>query len=100
MSARPACRYDPSKDQSLLSAAAGGHGTSDSCLTLAEANAINKIWFGPTTDGAVPPPPATDNGWGAGAAPGVGQLWYGLGRGTPLDNLAGASAFGIGTDQI
>jgi Tannase and feruloyl esterase len=94
-----ACRYDPSKDQELLCVAAGGSSTSASCLTLAEANAINKIWFGPTTDGAAPPP-AMNNGWGAGAALGVGQLWYGLARGTPLDNLAGASAFAIGTDQV
>jgi hypothetical protein len=94
-----ACRYDPSKDQNVLCVVAGGSSTSASCLTLAEANAINKIWFGPATDGAAPAP-ATNNGWGAGASLDVGQLWYGLARGTPLDNLAGASAFGIGTDQV
>jgi feruloyl esterase len=90
-----ACRYDPSVDASLLCVADGGSNTTASCLTLTEAKAINKMWYGPTADGNAPSP-ATDNGWHGGAALAANQIWYGVSRGTDLagqplfDGLAGA----------
>jgi pimeloyl-ACP methyl ester carboxylesterase len=49
-----------------------------SCLTASEADAIRKIWNGPT------------------AASGQ-RLWFGLERGTPLGALAGGNPFPIAT---
>jgi hypothetical protein len=49
-------------------------------VTKAQANAINKMWYGPTPDGSVPDP-AVDNGVGTDL---TGRRWYGLTRGTSL----------------
>lgn len=76
-----ACRYDPTLDPDVLCVADGGNNTSVDAVTLAQARAINKIWYGPTSDGSVPAP-AEDNG----IAPVLrgNHLWYGLPRGTSL----------------
>ncbi len=80
-----ACRYDPTTDTALLCTSAGGTNTTAGCLTLAEANVVNKIWYGPTNDGAAPAPdPATDNGRTPLGAMASGQLWFGIDRGTRL----------------
>jgi feruloyl esterase len=98
-----ACRYDPTIDAAILCAAAGGTNATAACLTKAEATAVNKMWYGPTDDGAVPSP-ATDNGRAPLGALAPHQLWFGLERGTLLadqfiwDGLAGDLPFGIGTD--
>ena len=100
------CRYDPSKDVALLCKANGGNNTTSHCLTLAEARAVNKIWYGPRVDGAMVDP-AIDNGWNvAGLA--AGQLWYGYPRGVLLHNsphsfgtgMAGLTPFTIGSDWL
>src|SRR5258708_17273647 len=57
-----ACSYDPMKDKSVLCAADGGTGGPAICLTMAEARAVNKIWYGPRTDNQMIDP-AVDNGW-------------------------------------
>jgi feruloyl esterase len=97
------CRYDPTTDTTLLCAAAGGTNATAACLTLAEAKAINKIWYGPTNDGAAPAPnPSTDNGRAPHGALATGQLWFGINRGTALvghpiwDGQAGQEASPIG----
>jgi hypothetical protein len=105
------CRYDPTKDTAVLCTAVVGNGgvvgTSTSktaCVNLAEANVINKIWYGQTADGSAPDP-ATDNASGPYLASN-NQLWFGLTRGSYLGLLAGdaASPFGgpffIATDQV
>jgi hypothetical protein len=100
-----ACRYDPTTDGAVLCTSAGGTNTSDSCLTVVEAKAVNKIWYGPTSDGKVPAP-ATDNGRGALAALGPTQLWFGPGRGTLLaghviwDGVAGQHPGLVATDTL
>ena len=43
------CRYDPTKDADVLCASDGGHQGS-ACVTRVQAQAINKMWYGPTTD--------------------------------------------------
>lgn len=100
-----ACRYDPTKDAAALCAGVAGNGgvvgtnaDAASCVTLAEASVVNRIWYGQTADGSVPDP-ALDNASGPYLA-GSSQLWFGLTRGTPLDALAGANAFPIATDQV
>lgn len=91
-----ACRYDPVLDQAVLCAASGGVNTTPDCLTVAQANAINKIWYGMTADGSVPSP-AADNGWATSTsdtAPSGAQRWYGLARGTSL-YAAGYASYGL-----
>jgi feruloyl esterase len=97
------CRYDPAKDAAALCVGTTGNGgvaginaDAASCMTLAEATAVNKIWYGQTADGSAPDP-ALDNG--GSATLGSTHLWFGLTRGTPL-NLAMGSPFSIATDQV
>ncbi|MDE2303343.1 MAG: tannase/feruloyl esterase family alpha/beta hydrolase [Sphingomonadales bacterium] len=78
-----ACRYDPVTDPAVLCIADGGSDGSDACVSRREALAIDKMWYGPTSDGSVPSP-ALDNGWDS--APGGRRLWFGLPRGTSLYN--------------
>jgi feruloyl esterase len=61
-----------------------------------QALAINKIWYGMTSDGSVPDP-AVDNG--SGSLTGV-RKWYGLERGTSLLGLASPAPFDIATHQL
>lgn len=74
--------YDPTQDPSVLSISDGGTCTEPWALSLAQATAINKIWYGPTIDGTIPPP-ATDNGTAINRP--AGQLWWGKIRGTRID---------------
>ncbi len=91
------CNYDPSTDQAMLCTAEGGTNATANCLTVAEANVINKIWHGPTVTGDVPLP-SRDNGYNLALQP--SQLWYGLTRGTNLGSLAGANPFATGADHV
>ena len=77
------CRYDPTRDRTVLCSADGGSNTTPACVTGVQARAINKIWFGPTSDGSVPDP-ARDNGWKS--PPRGKHIWYGPSRGTSLWN--------------
>jgi len=77
-----ACRYDPVQDKAVLCTASGGSNATAACLSTAQAQAVNKIWYGQTRDGSVPPA-AADIGYGPVLA--SNQLWYGLPRGTALD---------------
>jgi pimeloyl-ACP methyl ester carboxylesterase len=67
------CNYDPAASVCKE----GGDPTT--CLTSAEADAVRKIWNGPTSS-------KTGE-----------RLWFGLERGTPLNGLAGPNAFPIAT---
>jgi hypothetical protein len=104
-----ACRYDPTKDRTVLCKAGGSNETA-ACVSPKQANAINKMWFGQTIDGSVPSP-ATANGYAATLLP--KQMWFGLTRGTQLAmsslfGLPGLAAsangvplpFSIATDQV
>lgn len=91
-----ACRYDPTKDKAVLCASDGGSNGTAACVTRRQALAINKIWYGMTSDGSVPDP-AIDNG--------VGPLngkrkWFGPARGTSLTALAGDAPFSISADML
>ena len=77
------CRYDPKADPEVLCASDGGRNRTGACVTRMQAATFNKIWYGMTADGSVPPP-AVDNGW-------VSEItgkrrWYGVARGTSLHN--------------
>jgi Tannase and feruloyl esterase len=99
-----ACRYNPANDAAALctttrtlSGASGSNIDPAKCLSLAEAQVVNKIWYGQTTDGSAPDP-AIDNS--SGKTVGAKQLWWGLTRGSSLTSLAGAVPFPIATDNI
>jgi feruloyl esterase len=97
------CRYDPTRDPTVLCTGVAGHGVvgtsmNASCVNLAEANAINKIWYGQTVDGTYPDP-ALDNASGPTLAS-SNQLWWGLTRGANINSLAGPMPFTIATDMV
>lgn len=79
------CAYDPLQDLSVLCVADGGTNATSSCVSRAQAQAVNKIWYGMTADGTAPDP-AVDNGWSqaaSGTLMGSGNhRWFGLARGT------------------
>jgi feruloyl esterase len=81
------CRYDPSHDKAVLCTSAGGNNSTADCVSAAEARALNKIWYGMTSDGSVPDP-AVDNGWIRTdrnlATKRNRRHWFGLARGTTL----------------
>lgn len=92
-----ACTYDPTTDAAVLCTADGGSNSTAACVSKTQATAVNKIWYGMTSDGSVPSP-AVDNGWAQAATsalPGSGtQRWFGQTRGTSL-YAAFFSIFGI-----
>jgi pimeloyl-ACP methyl ester carboxylesterase len=94
------CRYDPTKDADVLCASEVSDGgirannSTSTCLTLSEANAFNKFWYGQTVDGSVPSPDV-DNG-NLNALTGQ-RLWFGWTRGTDLAGIAGGLDFGADT---
>ena len=85
------CEYDPTKDSAaictsstLINGTTPGTNTDPtSCVTLAEAKVINKIWYGMTRDGRHVDP-ASDVGNSKSLNPTTQQAWYGFARGTLL----------------
>ncbi|OUM03945.1 tannase/feruloyl esterase family alpha/beta hydrolase [Variovorax sp. JS1663] len=93
------CRYDPQLDASVLCPSSGGTGPAGSCVTAAQALAMNKIWYGQTSNGSVPSPSA-DNGFATAPSTSANQRWYGLTRGTNPSGLAGPTPFTIASDMV
>jgi len=102
------CAYDPTQDAKVLCAADGGDNATAACLTPAQAAAMNKIWYGMTSDGSAPNP-AQDNGWSMMALTspmgGGTHRWFGVARGTSmwfrLNGLASPDgAFPIAADTV
>ena len=92
-----ACTYNPARDAAALckgdtgEAGVQGASTQGTCLSLKEAQAINKIWYGQTRDGRAPDP-ALDSGRIGRLSASQGQLWWGQTRGTDLTALSGEQA--------
>lgn len=89
------CRYDPARDAGVLCSGVQGNGvvgtsTDAACVNLAQAQAVNKFWYGQTADGSVPDP-LLDNASNATLGSGS-HLWWGLSRGAFLGLLAGDAA--------
>lgn len=85
------CQYDPAKDKAAVCSTstlidgttAGTNSDAASCVTLAEATVINKIWYGQTRDGRYTDP-ASDLGSGKTINAANQQVWYGVPRGNLL----------------
>ncbi|MGJ7501094.1 tannase/feruloyl esterase family alpha/beta hydrolase [Variovorax sp. ZT5P49] len=90
------CAYDPTTDAQVLCTSAGGTNATASCLTQVQAVAVNKMWYGPTTDGSVPSP-SVDNGLGP--TLGANQIWFGWPRGSNL-TVTSVSTNGLHFDQL
>ena len=86
------CRYDPTRDANVLCVASGGLNTSANCVSGVQAQAMNKLWYGQTRNGAVPSP-AVDNSWEHTLD--GNHLWYGLARGTSFGGLGGSTPAGV-----
>jgi len=91
------CTYDPSTDPTVLCAPAGTNLTA-SCLSPVQAVAVNKMWYGPTTDGSAPPAPTVDTGI-SGTTLGAKQIWFGWPRGSQINPTTVATG-GIQMDQV
>ena len=91
------CAYDPAKDAAQLCSGVAGKGVlgtntnAATCMTLKEAEALNKIWYGATIDGSYDPDQTAEAR--GGKALGAKQLWWPFARGTAISGLiTGASA--------
>jgi feruloyl esterase len=95
-----ACDYNPARDADMLCAGEAGEGVTGNnadvatCMSLKEANALNRIWYGATSDGSF------DAGQGAearsGKSLGKNQLWWTFTKSTAIGNLiTSASSYGV-----
>jgi hypothetical protein len=99
------CRYDPTKDAAALCSGVSGNGgvvgtnaNAANCVNLAEARAIDKMWYGQTADGTYVDP-ALDNA-GSPTLANSNHLWWGQMRGAGLLINAGAAPFSVATDMV
>jgi hypothetical protein len=85
------CGYDPARDAAALCAGVSGNGVTGSnadaatCMSLKEAIALDKIWFGATADGSFDAAQTPDSR--GGKSLGKGQLWWTFTRGTDIGSL-------------
>jgi hypothetical protein len=80
------CTYDPAIDPSALCIASGGRNGTSSCVSKAQALAVDKMWYGPTNDGTVPSP-LVDNGFSV-TRKTPNHLWWGLPRGVNVFQMS------------
>ena len=94
------CDYDPARDAGALCAGAsiggvvGSNADTASCVTPKEAIAIDKIWYGATSDGSYDPNPPADVRTGKKLGP--RQLWWPYTRGADVGGLITSP----GTDML
>ncbi len=85
------CDYDPARDAAALCIGEAGNGVTGSnadaatCMSLKEAIALDKIWFGATADGSFDSAQTADSR--SGKSLGKGQLWWTFTRGTTIGSL-------------
>lgn len=95
-----ACDYNPARDAEALCAGAAGEGVTGSnadaatCMSLKEANALNRIWYGASSDGSFDAAQSADAR--SGKSLGNNQLWWTFTKSTAIGNLiTSASSFGV-----
>ena len=85
------CDYEPAHDAAALCAGVAGNGVTGSnadaatCMSLKEAIALDKIWFGATADGSFDAA-QTPNSRG-GKSLGKAQFWWTFTKGTAIGSL-------------
>ena len=91
------CDYDPLRDAGALCVGVAGNGVTGSnadaaiCMSAKEATALDKIWYGATSDGSWDPAQSVDAR--SGKALGARQLWWTFPRSAAIGGLiTGASA--------
>ena len=88
-----ACGYDPAKDAAALCAGVAGHGVTGSngdpktCVTLKEAEVIDKLWYGITRDGSHDANQTSRAR--SGVSLGARQLWWSFPRGAEWGTIIG-----------
>ena len=95
-----ACDYNPARDAEALCAGEAGEGVTGSnadaatCMNLKEANALNRIWYGATSDGSFDAVQSAEAR--SGKSLGKNQLWWTFTKSTAIGNLiTSASSYGV-----
>ena len=95
-----ACDYDPARDAGALCMGEAGNGVTGSnadrasCMSLKEAIALDKIWFGPTPDGSFDAAQSPDSR--GGKSLGKNQIWWTFAKGTAV----GGQITSANTDSV
>ena len=82
------CDYDPARDAGALCAGGAGNGVTGSnadaatCMSLKEATALDKIWYGATSDGSWDPNQSVDSR--SGKTLGAKQTWWTFTKSTAI----------------
>jgi hypothetical protein len=94
------CDYNPARDADMLcagvadEAVTGRNADSATCMNLKEANALNRIWYGATSDGSFDAAQAADAR--SGKSLGKNQLWWTFTKGTAIGSqITNASSLGV-----
>jgi feruloyl esterase len=95
-----ACDYNPARDADFLCAGVADEGVTGrnndpaTCMNLKEANALNRIWFGATSDGSFDVAQSAEAR--SGKSLGKNQLWWTFTKSTAIGNLiTSASSYGV-----
>ena len=95
-----ACDYNPARDADMLCAGVAGEGVTGNnadaatCMSLKEANALNRIWYGATSDGSFDAAQSADAR--SGKSLGKNQLWWTFTKSTAIGSqITSASADGV-----
>jgi len=94
------CDYDPARDADMLCVGAGGEGVTGNnadaatCMSPKEANALNRIWYGATSDGSFDAAQSAEAR--SGKSLGKNQLWWTFTRSTAIGGqITNASSLGV-----
>jgi hypothetical protein len=94
------CDYNPARDADILCAGVAGEGVSGknndsaTCMNLKEANALNRIWFGATSDGSFEAAQSPDAR--SGKSLGKNQIWWTFTKGTAIGTqITNAASLGV-----
>jgi hypothetical protein len=91
-----ACDYDPSRDAAVLCTGEAGNGVTGNnpdaatCMSMKEATALDRIWFGATADGSFDLAQSPDSR--SGKSLGKNQLWWTFTRGTAIGSQITSAA--------
>ena len=102
-----ACDYNPARDAGALCAGVAGDGVTGTnadaaaCMSLKEANALNRIWSGATSDGSFDAAQSTEAR--SGKSLGKNQLWWTFTKSTAIGGQitsAGADNLALGLQDV